>query len=232
MPKQKKIDLDNLTRQEKKKYEEQARERRDKWGVPDWRESPNYPPTDGALSLDAWRWEFLRRNESYRRDWEQKVIMPLGYGLKEWISPAEKTAPQFYRGDNIILDFLETDPFLKELHYDALAAATQTGAALVCQIDLYKPFKAQKAAILKEYEARREDILSPGERAGRPGRKNNNPSKQFRTRSILLRVLDAHNDGVSVHTLAGYPELLGPDNISEATIRRSIKFAKNFWHRL
>lgn len=41
---------------------------RRKWGLPDWRDADEYPIT---LSDDLWRWEFLRRREDYRNDWER-----------------------------------------------------------------------------------------------------------------------------------------------------------------
>lgn len=42
-------------------------EHSEKWGVPDWRDAAAYPR---SLSDDLWRWEFLRRREDYRNDWE------------------------------------------------------------------------------------------------------------------------------------------------------------------
>jgi hypothetical protein len=41
----------------------------DEWNVPDWRDASAYPKPD-ALDETLWRWEFLRRREEYRRDWE------------------------------------------------------------------------------------------------------------------------------------------------------------------
>src|SRR3954447_5103565 len=38
------------------------------WGVPDWRDGRDYPAPDEFDDLE-WRWEFLRRNHGYRRDW-------------------------------------------------------------------------------------------------------------------------------------------------------------------
>jgi len=37
-------------------------------GVPDWRDAAAYPTLD-ELTLEQWRWEFLRRNHDYRRDY-------------------------------------------------------------------------------------------------------------------------------------------------------------------
>ena len=41
---------------------------RRKYGIPDWRDGKAYP---SSLSDGWWRWEFLRRTEDYRMDWER-----------------------------------------------------------------------------------------------------------------------------------------------------------------
>lgn len=46
------------------------------WGVPDWRDGGGYPKPN-ELTLDEWRWEFLRRRSDYRTDYmrpEEKFI--------------------------------------------------------------------------------------------------------------------------------------------------------------
>lgn len=40
---------------------------RARWGVPDWEDGNTYPGKDD-LTIDEWRWEFLRRSEGYRED--------------------------------------------------------------------------------------------------------------------------------------------------------------------
>ena len=40
------------------------------WGVPDWRDAKAYPGWD-EIGILGWRWEFLRRNPEYRRDWSR-----------------------------------------------------------------------------------------------------------------------------------------------------------------
>ena len=39
------------------------------WGVPNWRDADAYPKPDELTHLE-WRWEFLRRREDYREDWQ------------------------------------------------------------------------------------------------------------------------------------------------------------------
>ena len=36
-------------------------------GIPDWKDKDAYPAPD-ELSMNEWRWEFLRRNAQYRED--------------------------------------------------------------------------------------------------------------------------------------------------------------------
>lgn len=42
------------------------------WGIPDWKEADLYGDTT-AWSVDRWRWEFTRRREDYRRDFEVAI---------------------------------------------------------------------------------------------------------------------------------------------------------------
>lgn len=39
------------------------------WGVPNWRDASAYPKPDD-LTPTLWKWEFLRRDEGYRKDWQ------------------------------------------------------------------------------------------------------------------------------------------------------------------
>jgi hypothetical protein len=40
-----------------------------KWGLPDWRNPKSYGDTE-SWSHERWRWEFTRRREDYRKDFE------------------------------------------------------------------------------------------------------------------------------------------------------------------
>jgi hypothetical protein len=50
--------------------EAMAAEYRREWGVPDWRHASSYPVAN-TMGDNAWRWEFLRRHQDYRADWER-----------------------------------------------------------------------------------------------------------------------------------------------------------------
>lgn len=47
----------------------QGSKKLDKWGIPDWRDASAYPDPENTSDLQ-WKWEFLRRREDYRKDWE------------------------------------------------------------------------------------------------------------------------------------------------------------------
>jgi hypothetical protein len=46
-----------------------ANDNRDKWGLPDWLDPPAYGDTK-KWSDDRWRWEFTRRRQDYRHDFD------------------------------------------------------------------------------------------------------------------------------------------------------------------
>lgn len=43
------------------------------WGIPDWRNAADYPK---RLTHDQWRWEFLRRRDDYRQEWNDAERVP------------------------------------------------------------------------------------------------------------------------------------------------------------
>ena len=54
-----------------KKNTVQAQPATDRWKVPNWRDENMYPKV-GQVTLDQWRWEFLRRDAEYRNQWESQ----------------------------------------------------------------------------------------------------------------------------------------------------------------
>jgi hypothetical protein len=72
-------------------------EYRQKWGIPDWRDEKAYPKT---LSEELWKWEFLRRRDDYRQDWEREYLKTVEWysqhTYEEWLRPNQNddlTAP-------------------------------------------------------------------------------------------------------------------------------------------
>lgn len=59
------------------------------WNVPDWKDAGAYPrPED--LSLTYWRWEFLRRRQDYKEDFEAHALPTYNFEIAE----AKATPPQ------------------------------------------------------------------------------------------------------------------------------------------
>ncbi len=76
--------------------------------LPDWRTTADYPDPDlprDTISCRRWKWEFLRRNPDYQRDWAKATAAEgaepdrelwLGqYGLKQPHDPTSNQAPTF-----------------------------------------------------------------------------------------------------------------------------------------
>lgn len=91
----------------RKKTNLTPKEYRKKWGIPDWRNAQSYPR---KLSDQLWRWEFLRRREDYRDDWELHSSRN-----KEWYG--KHSLEEYFlkqlkgpSGDGRVADNWETDP--------------------------------------------------------------------------------------------------------------------------
>jgi hypothetical protein len=51
------------------------------WGVPDWQDPEAYPKPN-ERTRNEWRWEFLRREPEYRRDWAKHYKQSYQYFLE------------------------------------------------------------------------------------------------------------------------------------------------------
>ena len=135
-----------------------------KWGVPHWRDTSSYPTVD-KLTVDEWRWEFLRRNHDYRDLYRAPADIFRGRGKKEyfrrvfgvaWIKspyiPAYRRKPmgqlflyqmskensQPFRtpGPDVPLNWLQGEEVSPQEYYH-----------LDVRLDLYKPITEQLNAI-------------------------------------------------------------------------------------
>lgn len=66
------------------------------WGIPDWRDESAYPGPDD-LSMDEWRWQFLRRREDYRQDWLKHADSTYRY----YLARSRDSNDQIYYGKEI-----------------------------------------------------------------------------------------------------------------------------------
>lgn len=193
---------------------------RKQWGVPDWRKAGDYPRNDDALSLFEWKWEFLRRDARYRRDWlsRERSTSYAKYNLKKWFNPRRMAEPEFIPVGCYLIEFMANELWPQALHYEALKLSLKERQRIF-SIDLSHPLKPQVKYITEIYKAH------GGNDSAKLGRK-----KIQRSRSYLLRVLDASNEGVSIGEIMD--ELHTGEPISEKSMRKTVAFAKDFWKRL
>lgn len=196
------------------------------WRTFNWRRKEEYSKFD-TVSLTRLRWEFLRRTDEYREAWKNKETMGFtSFGLSEWKNPKESdNAPRFDTSCNI-LNFSETETLNQLLHYEALRSSRGAGD-LIFSVNLYEPIGPQLDFIRNEHNKRYKLIVPPEDSRKRPKRKNNTDG---RSPSYLLRILDAYNEGVKINDLA--LEFGGEDGISETAIRKTIKYAQEFWKKI
>lgn len=203
---------------------EEAAKSRAKWNVRDWAKPKQYDYVE-RLKENQLRWEFLRRDDNYRTDW--LLGKPYGHGkyeLDAWHDPAQESTPKFMQPCYLI-DFSERDKTKQFLHYAALSESKSFGG-FVFNVDGNSPLKPQLAYIKTIHENYAKNATSPEERRKRDKRKNN---KNGRSPALLLRVLDAYNEGVSIKELAD--TFGGEDGITEAAMRRTLNFAQGYWRR-
>lgn len=198
---------------------------RKKWNVPNWENAEDYKYAR-HLEGDDLRWEFLRRNKEYRNDWNAKVPYAyFKYDLEEWHSPSKLNAPIFDKPCHLV-EFSARDPIKQQLHYEALAQTRKIGG-LIFYVDLYHPITPQINFIKDIHDKKLKLKIPPEERNKRPNRRSN---KNGRSVDTLLRILDAHNEGVPVGEMA--EAFGGKDGISKSAMERTIAFAKDFWLKL
>jgi hypothetical protein len=60
-----------------------------RWNIPDWRKAELYSKPN-SLTLPLWKWEFLRRDEQYRKDWEHYAALDHPFKLALTGNPHER----------------------------------------------------------------------------------------------------------------------------------------------
>ncbi len=114
-----------------KRTSRQIEEERRKWRIPDWRNAKSYPHSN-EMSDRAWRWEFLRRLDDYRRDWEHQSADGTEYGMSAMVDPGRSDGfirfvyPRtFNRGATVTSPLaLALDPWVTDdEHFNALRGA-------------------------------------------------------------------------------------------------------------
>lgn len=214
-----------MARKPAKLTDEQANAERKKWNVPNWRNQEEYADIQ-ELEGDRLRWEFVRRCTQYRTAWKaHRPYDHFDFGLKSWVNPCNKTSPEFIRACRVV-EFPERTVQKQARHYDSLALNELEGGIII-SVDIFHPLKPQLKFIEAIYKRKQEHFIPPAERKGRPNRRTN---AKGRKPSTLLRVLDAHNEGIPINEMADV--FGGRNGINESAMRRTIDFANTFWRRL
>lgn len=201
------------------------------WHPPDWTNPKFYPKSDNALSDDAWRWEFLRRDKNYQRDFiERPSSFAFDYGLLNWISPAQNDPPEFAPSGGHVVKFKEK-PVDQYLQYQAWVTSLSLCRFFLFSVDVEHSFKSQTEIMKAEYDRLTKIYFCCKEKKINTTRKNNKTPKNMRPRPYLLRVLDAANANVSPDDIGSVLSQEGMEAVEENSIRRAITFAQDFWKR-
>ena len=216
------------------------------WGVPNWRDDKEYefarPDISNPLANDQLRWEFLRRDQNYRRDWQDLEKSRSFFRL---IEPLDPKVSSKELGDRSILfiDSVLRGGILGETAPRNIAAkkfpqkygehvlGLENDGFVIVGFDPLHPTKPQiKRAekILNHYRQKLEKE-DPEEIIFR----ENTPH----TPQQLLRVLDAHNEGVKLQEIGQVIYFLtgnDPDQTSHArsVAHTQLKAAKTYWQRI
>ena len=205
-----------------------------KWNLPDWRDANLYPvplPEKDDSDLSQWRWEFLRRDEEYREDWEHfrglkhpfKLALeddPVGPGRNEAIYPIEyedRHGHIYYCLWKYKLARLLNPKIAKPSHLEFYPVPSE---GLLLWFDLALPLARQiKRAreILDKY-------------SGEIDKRDTRPAKYGWP--LLLRVLDAFEEGTSLSKI-GKELLKFPDkNDATGNAAKRLDMAERFWKKL
>ena len=185
-------------------------------GIPDWRDEDAYPAPD-ELSMDEWRWEFLRRNAQYREDFarsedsftdESKAryferVYKLGHPVDPQrsvrdILSAEPEQDDFYFGNEFgdIVRFVDTcisNIYSPLGEIDERFSLNQEDYGLYLRINLRRPLPPQFEKFVEIAEI---------------SQKSWNQGKRFIRRPnikkwpLYLRVLDARSVGATYKIIA------------------------------
>lgn len=238
----------------------------EEWRVPDWRNAEEYefanPKNDAPLINDQLRWEFLRRDKAYRESWNDMDLSRRVYGLIEPLNPTTPAKElnersiffidSVMRGSLVSLSAprIETsDEFIKA--YGAHILELEQAGFLVIGFDPRFPVRPQieqAQQILEHY--REENLHNYGEdlegslAEGNEKReallylddiikRENTPEKP----QTLLRVLDAHNEGISLQEIGQKIFFLTDDDAegtsrARATAHQRLKTAQTCWQRI
>jgi len=107
------------------------------WGVPDWKNEPAYR-SSAYLSEAEMRWEFLRRNPTYRQAWithsngleHKNFDWQFEFGTELPWDPARPEVPSFVQKHFLYVPFGSDDDDLRSRAIEFIASAGRSGYVL------------------------------------------------------------------------------------------------------
>lgn len=176
------------------------------WGIPDWRKPAAYGEVS-TWSVNRWRWEFLRRRDDLRQEFDSRCMVEHEHDSRLYEKrpdmfyerPPRPSEPGFFISTNLIHDGPEKlpNPRIGKQPFDVISWSDRSDSHVQfiradppdgffrCDFDLSKPIKPQierAEALLKEMQ---EHTI------GKKVQRRKHPSKWFN----YLRALDGREDG-------------------------------------
>ena len=162
------------------------------WGIPDWHDGAAYKSSE-FFSVEALRWEFLRRHPVYRAAWKVHLEGPRAkcfnfdwqreFGLIAPWEPANRAVPKFMQKQILFVPYgVDDDPEETKRAFDFVVAAGRSGHILA----VMDPCLSKEENIRGIEEAYKSLLCEWGE-TRKPTRLNSGPVPRY------LRVLDARD---------------------------------------
>jgi hypothetical protein len=209
-------------------------------GLPDWRDAAAYPSPD-ELSLEQWRWEFLRRNNDYRHDYfrpddsfgaeeSRERYMARVYHILWPFDPTRSVRSIVSdEADSVFQTCFEDVFYESRLTYwysdkHELQSRFLSNAEphhLFFRVDLKRPLETQFRSFRQIARSSQQSWNCGKISVRRPHRRN---------WPLYLRVLDARDEGASYATIAR--DVLRHQNRTEQAARDVVKQAealRNYW---
>jgi hypothetical protein len=214
------------------------------WGIPDWRKPAAYGDVSG-WRINRWRWEFLRRRDDLRQEFDSRCMTEYEHDLRLYHNRPDMfhqrsphpNEPGFFISTNRIHSGAEKlpNPRIGEQRFHVISWSDRTDARVQficddppdgffrCDFDLSKPIKPQietAEALLTEMQQKHH---------GKKIQRRKHPSKWL----SYIRALDGREAGARWVEIAGALSLspTDPGNVvkaAEDTYKAANKLRLNF----
>lgn len=208
------------------------------WGLPDWRDEAAYGSTT-SWGVDRWRWEFTRRREDVRSEFDancqETYKKDLEHNQLPDVAPPRPEEPGFSAGSHLAIELGYhglPNPRISDQPDYIIWNSKGRDAVMVCHadairnpkiqsiiFDMTKPLRPQIASAEKYLKEMQEEV------AGRVAQ------KRYHTEKFLtyLRVLDARECGASWSEIATIlPMTAGTEQTARDTWEQARALCFNF----